>query len=386
MKRAALLAVGLLVSPMVRADLVVSCNDNKFDLSVGKGRVVENPPPDTVTVLDFATFPPRVTHIEGVPNSVFGPPCNVAITPDERLALVANACKRVRYDADHKLEIIPDNVVTILDLTARPPIVVGKVTVGKQPSGIALNREGTLALVANRGDGTVSVLSIHGREVKHLGAVKVCEPEDELVAAAITPDGKTALVNVNRKHTVKVLRIDGTKVELTDVELPVYWRPYRIEIAPDGKAALTAGVGLNGVNADAITVIDLAADPIRTTDHVAVGTTIESFDISPDGSLVAAVVMNGSNQPPDSPYRTEHGRLVLLTLAGTKLTRVQEIAIGRIPQGVSFSPDGRHVLVQMHPVRELWVYAVEGRRLKDTGHRIKVPGMPSAIRTAETPR
>ena len=48
------------------------------------------------------------------------------------------------------------------DLTATPPAVSDTVTVGKQPSGLAIARKGDLALVANRAGRSVSVLSIAG--------------------------------------------------------------------------------------------------------------------------------------------------------------------------------------------------------------------------------
>jgi DNA-binding beta-propeller fold protein YncE len=50
------------------------------------------------------------------------------------------------------------------------------VEVGKQPSGMAINRAGTLALVANRADDSVSVLSIDGKNVKLVDTVSVASP------------------------------------------------------------------------------------------------------------------------------------------------------------------------------------------------------------------
>ena len=53
----------------------------------------------------------------------------------------------------------------MIDLKANPPAVIGNVTVGKQPSGMAISPKGDLALVCNRAEGTISVLSIRGKEV-----------------------------------------------------------------------------------------------------------------------------------------------------------------------------------------------------------------------------
>jgi len=41
--------------------------------------------------------------------------------------------------------------------------------------------------------------------------------------------------------------------------------------------------------------------------------------------------------------------------------------------------------VQCHPIRELWLYRVEGEKVTDTGERVSVPAMPSSLRAAEKP-
>jgi DNA-binding beta-propeller fold protein YncE len=161
----------------------------------------------------------------------------------------------------------------------------------------------------------------------------------------------------------------------------VYGQPYRCVITPDGELALTAGQGFgNGLDRDALSVIDLRSDPIRTIDYVAVGAVPESIEISPDGRWVAAVTMEGSNLAADDPLRGEQGAVVLLERRGRTFERVQELPVGRIPEGVAFTPDGKHLVVQCHPDRELWLFEMRDGRLRDTGERIAVPGMPSSLR------
>jgi len=121
-------------------------------------------------------------------NSLIGPPTNLAMTPDERLAIVANSLDWVQDGASWKQ--VPDNKVFVIDLKMTPPVHAATLEVGRQPSGVAINRLGDLALVANRVDKSISVLSIQGREVKVVGTVTV---GDEVVAVAFTPDGKRAL-------------------------------------------------------------------------------------------------------------------------------------------------------------------------------------------------
>jgi hypothetical protein len=45
------------------------------------------------------------------------------------------------------------------------PTQIATVEAGKQASGMAINRAGTLALVANRADDSVTVLTIDGKDV-----------------------------------------------------------------------------------------------------------------------------------------------------------------------------------------------------------------------------
>ncbi|HEY0550727.1 MAG TPA: YncE family protein, partial [Verrucomicrobiae bacterium] len=135
--------------------LVISGNENKIDLTSGAPKVMAPGGPDSVSILDFSKFPPAVEHLTDVANSVVGPPSNIAITPDRKLALMANSLK---IDPGNPTNWLPESFCHIVDLTAKPPRVIGKVTTGRQPSGISITRNGKLALVANRADGTVSVL------------------------------------------------------------------------------------------------------------------------------------------------------------------------------------------------------------------------------------
>jgi DNA-binding beta-propeller fold protein YncE len=371
-------------TPMARADILLSGNEGKYDLSSGVGRTVENAEPDSLTILDFGVFPPRVRHVVGVANSVVGPPTNVAISPDERVALVANSVRRYTDDPQRP---VPDDAVQIIDLSIAPPGVVGTVHVGKQPSGIAISRAGDMALVANRGDGTISLLSVDGRNVTVRQTLTVGDPTSEPADVAINPAGTVALVSLNKAAAVRVLRIKDGHADLEDRKLPSYGQPYHVQITPDGALGLVAGGGnQKGPDADLLTVMDLTVDPVRTIDHLTVGTGPESFDISPDGRLVAVVLMESSNIPATDPQRTEHGRLQLWKRMGKTFSQSVDMPIGRIPEGVCFTADGRYLVVQEHAARQLAIYVVEKDDLRDTGVRIATPGFPSSLRRAEPSR
>jgi hypothetical protein len=62
--------------------------------------------------------------------------------------------------------------------------------------------------------------------------------------------------------------------------------------------------------------------------------------------------------------------------------KTQRLPVGRIPEGVAFTSDGKYLVVQCHPDREMRIFQVAGGIATDTGKRIKVPGMPSSLRAA----
>src|SRR5262249_52382302 len=102
-----------------------------------------------------------------------------------------------------------------------------------------------------------------------------------------------------------------------------------------------------------------------------------------DGSVVAVVVMNGSNKPKDSPFFNDAGKLGLLRVSGTDLSRLAEAPIGHWSQGAAFAPDRKHVFVGNMIQKDLQGVTLEGGTLRDPGVRIAVKGGPAAIRIAD---
>ena len=143
-----------------RAQLLITGNDEKvsFDENTGK-TITHQAGKDTVSIIDIAD-PAKPKIIVNLPlmNTITGPPVNLAITPDRHLALVANSLDWVK-DGDG-WKGVPDNKIYVIDLAASPPTQIGTVEAGKQASSMAINRAGTLALVANRAEDSVTVLAI----------------------------------------------------------------------------------------------------------------------------------------------------------------------------------------------------------------------------------
>ena len=82
--RAVLGLAAMLTIGNATAQIAVSVNDNKMMLDNGVPKVVANPPPDTVAIIDMKSLPPRLIDEIEAPASVAGPPLSVAVAPDER--------------------------------------------------------------------------------------------------------------------------------------------------------------------------------------------------------------------------------------------------------------------------------------------------------------
>ena len=375
------LMVGGATSPICSQVLIVG-NDEKPGWDENGKSILHDPGHDTLSVIDIAKGDiPRITATIPLINSVAGPPTNLAITPSGEIAFVANSLEPVVQGWGHRLE--PDNKVFLIDLKPNPPNVIGTIVVGKQPSGMAISPKGDLALVANRGDGTISVLSIRGKDVLVLDTVTVGAGADQVSAVAITPDSKRALAVKSAANKVALLKIDGQKATYDKQDLPAGIFPYNIAVTPDGKLALTADTGNGGSsdgNVDTVSVIDLEATPPRVIDHVTVGDAPEGLAISPKGDLAVTVEARGSNMKGAAFYHPT-GAVTTLRIEGKKVSNAGDVNVGAFPEGAAFSADGQYLYVGNFIDQDLWVLRTDGSRLTDTTQRIKLPGYPASMRS-----
>jgi 6-phosphogluconolactonase (cycloisomerase 2 family) len=373
------LAASISLSSGASGQLAVSANDGKAVLTDGVNSVPANPPQDTVTLIDLNAKPPKVVGEIEAPTSVIGPPLSVAVARDESFALVTAASK---IDPADPKKTVPDDKLSVIDLKASPPKVSAQLQAGKGAAGVSINRAGTLALVANRSEGTVSVFSIAGQTLTPVGKISLGDDKSGPSHVAIAPDGKTALVTRDNDHKISVLSIDGTKVEYTKRDISAGLRPYGIGIHPNGKLAVVANIGTGSGDADTVSLIDIEAKPARVVQTVTVGPTPEGIALSPDGAFVAVGVMNGSNKPKADPFFTDYGLVKVLSVKGNELVPLTEAKVGHWCQGFAWSKDNRTLLVQCMVENEIMVFDFDGKALKPAGS-IKVSAGPAAIRTAE---
>jgi DNA-binding beta-propeller fold protein YncE len=382
-KTLALVLTFVLIPLVADAQLIIIGNDDKltFDKT---GKQIRRPPgKDSISIVDISSpEAPKIVANLPLMNTIIGPPTNLAITPDQKLAIVANSMDWQKDGDDWKP--VPDNKLYVIDLTTSPPAHIATVDVGKQPSGLSINKAGNLALIANRADNSISVLSINGKEVKLIDTV----PMGEVVSHVVfTPDGKRALVAKFPGHRIGVLDVDGEKVTDSKHNMNVGLWPYNVDVTPDGSIALTADNGFAGGsdgNVDTVSVIDLESTPPRVIDRVVVGDAPEGLAISPKGNLAAATLLRGSNMAWNSWFYNRNGSVAILKIDGKKVTKIDDVEVRGLPQAIAWSPDGKYLFVGNFMDGDLSILRVEetkkGLRVVNTGKSLKLPGQPASMR------
>lgn len=385
-KRASVVALcaATLGSPLVARSaapqLILSSQDGKVMVVNGDTKTVEGR--DTVAIIKVTGHHAEVVSEFAVPNSVFGPPESVDTTPDGRLALVTAGAKRDPADPN---KTALDDLVSVVDLTEKPPKVIDTLHAGPAVGGISISPDGTMAIAASRSDGSITVFGIAGKKVTQTQKISLGANSGP-GHVAFTPDGKRALVTRDGDHRVTILAIQAGTVEVTKRDLFPGQRPNGIDVSAKGDFAIVSNIGKGQGDTDTVSLIDLTVEPPRVVDTVSVGQTPEGVAISPDGKLVGVTVMNGTNKASDSPFYHRAGSFVLLRVADKKLARVNEVPTGGWTQGVAFTSDGKTVLVQNTMQKQIEVIAINGGRAADTGQRLQFDAAPGGLRTMHAPQ
>ena len=314
-------------------------------------------------------------------NSVFGPPTNLQITPNGRLALVADSVVNTRSADGAKWTASPTDKLHVVDLDATPPALLASITVGRQPSGLAINAQGTLALVANRAGKSVSVLTIDGTTVSQVAELPMGE---EVCAVAITPDGKRGFAAKNNSAKVAVLSIAGTTVTTDKAQdVPVGLGVYNLDVTPDGKYLIAANTGTAGDGSSkTLTVVDAASDHPHAISTASVGGRPGG-----DGDLTRWQVGRGAAAARDD--RVEDGLVLHQDRScgaddgGTwrhLAAGVHGTARRRSRRGWPGARIAARSTSATMPIATMQIFHVQDGKLVETGTRIALPGQPASIR------
>jgi DNA-binding beta-propeller fold protein YncE len=373
---ASILAAGAI--GMAHAELVIVGSDGHQPPEPGEqpGRVA-----DTATVVDFSNGAVRVLGSVPAPASIIGPPMQIAVAPNERWALVAASTKG---DPADMTKTLPDGTDSVIDLSAPArPRVVQTIQAGIGTYGIAINKAGNLVLAANNGDDTVTVFTAAANGTL-TPAGKVQLPEGSRPnSVGFFPDGRSAFVMTSGPGGLQRLAVNGNTVTLAG---PIANVGGTIALlTADGRLAITnaalrpaappapppagAGAPAGGPPAGGRGGRGPGAPPTASLIDVATGNAVataplgagpESIALSPDGTLLAAVITNGSHSPRTSPAFNDFGLLRLYRVTPTSLTQVAEAQTGHWCQNALFSRDNRTVLMNCSLDKEVQVYRYDG--------------------------
>ncbi|WP_158745733.1 beta-propeller fold lactonase family protein [Acidisphaera sp. L21] len=222
-------AAFICAAPVRAADVILSMNDNHTVLDEKGAQIAATPMrPDTVDFIDIGQSPPRIVGTIEVPGSVVGPPLAVWMAADASWAILTAATKA---DPAVPLGIAWDDTVSVLDLTSTPPHVSQVLHAGAGATTVRLSPDGTLALVCNRAEGSISMFKVKDKRLEPMGKVTFGD-QSGASGLAFSPDGQTAIVSRPWDDRVSVLHIVGTAVTLDKQPITPRYSPTRSTLSP----------------------------------------------------------------------------------------------------------------------------------------------------------
>jgi DNA-binding beta-propeller fold protein YncE len=380
MPRLSVLLLAAAALPAVaRADVVLSSNDGHSVMDATKTIVAPaQVGADTITVIDVKSYPPKIKATFEAPGSVVGPPGAIWISKDESWGIVTSATKA---DGAAKGGIGPDDRVAVFDLTSDPPKVVQSLSAGPGATQVRVSPDGTLALIANRTEGTVSVFSVKDKRLTSVGKVNTGN-EKSLPSAVVFVDDKNALLTRGGDNMVNVLHIDGTAVTIDPRPITTGIAPYTMDINAAHTLAAVSNMGRGDGDTDTVSLIDLKSRPYRTVGSFSVPSGPEPMKFSPDGRYLAIGAQYGSTKPSTHPFHHDKGLIGLYAVDGQTLRKITEAPIGAWAEAVAFSRDGKTVLVQSMQDRTVEVFRWDGKTLTH-GKSLPIEGAgPESFATA----
>jgi YVTN family beta-propeller protein len=209
-------------------------------------------------------------------------PWGIAITPDGTRAYVANS----------------SGTISVIDTST--DTVITTIVDNDLPFGVAITPDGTRVYVSNA-RGSVSVVDISTNTI--ISDIPVLDfpvpgfgfPARDLAGIAITPDGTRAYVVSH--STAKTYVISTITTAMTDTIHTEPGVPLSIAIHPDGTRAYTATIGGSFAH---VSVIDTASNSISATIPAGgappfVGVTPDGARLYVDGAMAVTIIDTATN-------------------------------------------------------------------------------------------
>ncbi|QSE82899.1 YncE family protein [Rhodococcus koreensis] len=199
--------------------------------------------------------------------------------------------------------------------------VVGSVTVGTSPTGVAANPAGTRVYVTNSGSGNVSVIDTATNTV--VATVKTGTTPS---AVAVNPAGTRAYVTNSGSGNVSVINT-ATNTVVATVKTGITPNAVAVADTPTGTRAYVTNRSSNTVS-----VIDTATNTVVAT--VKTGTTPTAVAVNPAGTRA---------------YVTNRANNTVSVIDTATNTVVATVAVGSQPTAVRVTPDGSAAYVVSNP-------------------------------------
>jgi YVTN family beta-propeller protein len=233
--------------------------------------------------------------------------------------------------------------------------VLGRVPTGTGPHEVITSADGRLAYVANYGDQQTLGNSISIIDIAARKEIKRVELGPLFRPHGIVEAGGKIYFTLEVNRAIA--RYDPATARVDWVMGTGQTATHMLVITPNGKRAYTANIA-----SDTVTAIELNAPPgPKQITHIAVGKAPEAIDVSPDGRELW-VGQNGDGS---------------ISIIDTETNKVKEtIKVGQVPIRVKFTPDGKRVLISDPKAGELIVLdAATRKEIK----RLTVGGIPVGI-------
>jgi YVTN family beta-propeller protein len=224
-----------------------------------------------------------------------------------------------------------------------------RITTGNAPHEVVGNAKGTRAYVANYGDQQQPGSTISVIDLKEGRELQRID-----VRPYLRPHGMKLVDNklyFTSEATRSIARLDVDTLRVDWVVGVGQSISHMLDTSADGRHIYTTNMF-----SDSVTAIDSAAPPNQPLRHTALGRQPEGLALSPDGKQLW-VGQNGE------------GRIAVIDT--TTMQVIEQIDAGKYPARVRFSPDGKYAFAADPATSELLVFDAATRKV---AHRIAIPG------------